>query len=165
MLPSMAATTGSLPTASRGFIVPQIKVQAGHNTDQLWPNHYAGLDNQCEPRYGDLVASTYSGPVINAHPVTFYRSTDEGNTWTMIPSGHLSAATAQTGCIFPGRQYNRMWRILGACSCQRCVDLHRWRTDYNQRFHRHLQCGQCVWTRLQPRNPLPLAGHRNATQC
>jgi len=54
------------------------------------------------PANGDLVASTYSGPVINAHSVTFYRSTDEGNTWTLIPSGHLSAATAQTGCIFPG---------------------------------------------------------------
>ena len=34
-----------------------------------------------------------------------------------------------------------MWRILGACSCQRCVDLHRWRTDYNQRFHCHLKWG------------------------
>lgn len=54
------------------------------------------------PANGDLIASIYSGPSINGNPVTFYRSSNEGNTWTAIPSGQLSAATAQTGCVFSG---------------------------------------------------------------
>ncbi len=54
------------------------------------------------PANGDLIASTYSGGTLNANPVTFYRSSDEGITWTVIPFGPLSAATAQTGCAFPG---------------------------------------------------------------
>jgi photosystem II stability/assembly factor-like uncharacterized protein len=54
------------------------------------------------PANGDLIASTFSGSAINANPVTFYRSTDEGNSWSAIPYGHLSAATAQTGCAFAG---------------------------------------------------------------
>jgi photosystem II stability/assembly factor-like uncharacterized protein len=37
---------------------------------------------------------------LNAHPVVFYRSTDEGNSWSLIPSGHLSAVPALTGCVF-----------------------------------------------------------------
>ena len=52
------------------------------------------------PSNGDLIASTFSGNALNANPVTFYRSSDEGNSWTAIPYGHLSAATAQTGCVF-----------------------------------------------------------------
>ena len=80
------------------------------STDQgaTWTQINSGLSTilgwtiNVNPANGDLIASTYSGTVINAHPVTFYRSTDEGNSWTAIHSGQLSAATAQTGCIFPG---------------------------------------------------------------
>jgi hypothetical protein len=49
---------------------------------------------------GDLIASTYTGGALNANPVEFFRSTDEGNSWTLIPSGHLSSVTALTGCAF-----------------------------------------------------------------
>ena len=52
------------------------------------------------PATGDLIASTFSGSSLNAHPVVFYRSSDEGNSWSVIPSGHLSAAPALTGCVF-----------------------------------------------------------------
>jgi hypothetical protein len=52
------------------------------------------------PANGDLIASTFSGSALNANPVEFYRSSDEGNSWTLIPYGHLSAVTALTGCIF-----------------------------------------------------------------
>lgn len=53
-----------------------------------------------DPGSGELIASIYSGSSLNANPVLFYRSSDEGNTWAAIPYGHLSAATAQTGCAF-----------------------------------------------------------------
>ena len=56
------------------------------------------------PANGDLIASIYSGSSLNANPVYFYRSADEGNTWTMIPSPLLSAATAETGCAFPSNR-------------------------------------------------------------
>jgi hypothetical protein len=52
------------------------------------------------PANGDLIASIVSGSVLNAHPVNFYRSSDEGNSWTLIPSVHLSSITALTGCVF-----------------------------------------------------------------
>jgi len=52
------------------------------------------------PANGDLIASTFSGSSLNAHPVVFYRSTDEGNSWSLISSGHLSAVPAMTGCVF-----------------------------------------------------------------
>jgi len=54
------------------------------------------------PTNGDLIASTYSGNSLNANPVNFYRSSNEGANWSLIPSVHLSAATAPTGCAFPG---------------------------------------------------------------
>ena len=80
------------------------------STDQgsTWTQINSGLATtlgwtiNVNPANGDLIASTYSGSAIGANPVTFYRSSDEGNTWIAIQSGHLSAATAQTGCIFPG---------------------------------------------------------------
>ena len=52
------------------------------------------------PTKGDLIASTFSGGALNANPVNFYLSTDEGNSWSLIPSGHLSSVTALTGCVF-----------------------------------------------------------------
>lgn len=48
---------------------------------------------------GDLIAAIFSGSALNANPVNFYRSSDEGNSWMLIPSGHLSAVPAQTGCV------------------------------------------------------------------
>jgi hypothetical protein len=53
-----------------------------------------------DPANNDLIASTFSGSALNANPVVFYRSSDEGNNWSAIPSGHLSASPALTGCIF-----------------------------------------------------------------
>jgi hypothetical protein len=78
------------------------------STDQgaTWTQINSGLATtigwtiNVNPANGDLIASTFSGPALNANPVTFYRSTDEGNTWTAIAYGHLSGATAQTGCAF-----------------------------------------------------------------
>jgi hypothetical protein len=78
------------------------------STDQgaNWTQTNSGLSTtlgwtiNVNPANGDLIASTFSGSSINANPVTFYRSTDEGNSWTAIPYGHLSGATAQTGCAF-----------------------------------------------------------------
>jgi len=52
------------------------------------------------PANGDLIASTFSGSSLNANPVKFYRSTNEGSSWTAIPSIGFSAATALTGCAF-----------------------------------------------------------------
>lgn len=52
------------------------------------------------PANGDLIASTFSGGILNANPVNFYLSTNEGNSWSLIPTGHLSAVTALTGCVF-----------------------------------------------------------------
>ena len=52
------------------------------------------------PVNGDLIASTFSGGALNANPVNFYLSTDEGSSWSVIPSGHLSSVTALTGCVF-----------------------------------------------------------------
>jgi hypothetical protein len=52
------------------------------------------------PANGDLIASTFDGGTLNANPVAFYRSTDEGNRWSLISSPHLSAVTALTGCVF-----------------------------------------------------------------
>jgi len=79
------------------------------STDQgaTWTRINSGLATtlgwtiDVNPANGDLIASLYSGPAIGANPVAFYRSSDEGNTWAVISSGFLSAATAQTGCIFP----------------------------------------------------------------
>src|SRR5258708_20870042 len=78
------------------------------STDQgaSWTQINSGLTTtlgwtiNVNPANGNLIASTYSGAALNANPVIFYRSTDEGNSWTVIPSGHLSAATATTGCAF-----------------------------------------------------------------
>jgi hypothetical protein len=80
------------------------------STDQgaTWTAINSGLSTtlgwtiNVNPANGDLIASTYSGGTLNAHPVTFYRSSDEGASWTVIPSSSLSAATAQTGCAFAG---------------------------------------------------------------
>lgn len=52
------------------------------------------------PGSGNLIAGIYSSGGLNLHPVIFYRSSDEGNTWTAIPSGALDAAPAHTGCVF-----------------------------------------------------------------
>ena len=79
------------------------------STDQgaTWTQINSGLTTtlgwtiNSDPASGALIASIYSGTVLNAHPVIFYRSTNEGNSWTAIPSGQLSAAAAQSGCVFP----------------------------------------------------------------
>lgn len=54
-----------------------------------------------DPANGDLIASIYSGPSLNANPVNFYRSANEGGSWTLISASPLSSATADTGCAFP----------------------------------------------------------------
>lgn len=80
------------------------------STDQgsTWTQINSGLATtlgwtiNVNPANGDLIASIYSGRAIGANPVAFYRSSNEGNTWVPIQSGQLSAASAQTGCIFPG---------------------------------------------------------------
>lgn len=54
-----------------------------------------------DPANGDLIASIYSGSSLNANPVNFYRSTNEGGSWTLISTVHFSSATADTGCVFP----------------------------------------------------------------
>ena len=79
------------------------------STDQgaTWMQINSGLRTtlgwtiQVDPANGDLIASTFSGSALNLHPVTFYRSTNEGGSWSVIPTGHLSAAAAETGCVFP----------------------------------------------------------------
>ena len=52
------------------------------------------------PNNGNLIAAIYSSGGANLHPVTFYRSSDEGTSWTAISSGTLSASPAWTGCAF-----------------------------------------------------------------
>jgi len=55
------------------------------------------------PSSGDLIAGIYSSGGPNLHPVQFYRSTDEGSSWTMIQSsisGVLDAYPAWSGCAF-----------------------------------------------------------------
>lgn len=52
------------------------------------------------PGSGDLVAGIFSSGGPNLHPVGFYRSTDEGSSWTSIQSGQLDQAPAITGCAF-----------------------------------------------------------------
>ena len=62
-----------------------------------------GWTIQVDPANGDLIANTCSCSAPNLNPVGFFRSSDEGNTWTQIPnpSGfHLSLNGAQTGCAF-----------------------------------------------------------------
>lgn len=55
------------------------------------------------PANGDLIASTFSMTLNNPNtPVNFYRSTNEGASWTPISTVHMSAATALTGCAFAG---------------------------------------------------------------
>ena len=84
---------------SRGFF---------RSTDQgaTWTPINSGLATtlgwtiNVNPANGDLIASIFSGSSLNANPVNFYRSSDEGNSWTLIPSGHLSAVGAVTGCVF-----------------------------------------------------------------
>ena len=78
------------------------------STDQgaTWTQINSGLPTtlgwtiNVNPANGDLIASTYTGGALNANPVEFFRSTDEGNSWRLIPSGHLSSVTALTGCVF-----------------------------------------------------------------
>ena len=96
-------------TSSNHWFIADRKQGFYRSTDQgaTWTQINSGLTTtlgwtiNVNPANGDLIASTYSGAALNAHPVIFYRSPDEGNTWSVIPSGPLSAATAQTGCIFP----------------------------------------------------------------
>ena len=55
------------------------------------------------PSSGDLIAGIFSSGGPNLYPAQFYRSTDEGNSWTMIQStlsGVLDASPAWTGCAF-----------------------------------------------------------------
>ena len=54
-----------------------------------------------DPANGDLIASIYSGSAAGANPVNFYRSGNEGGSWTLISTASLSSATADTGCAFP----------------------------------------------------------------
>ena len=67
-----------------------------------------GWTIQVDPANGDLIANTCSCNGMNVNPVGFFRSSDEGNTWTQIatPAGfHLSLAGAQTGCAFTNTNY------------------------------------------------------------
>jgi len=52
------------------------------------------------PSTGDLFAGIYSSGGPNLHPVGFYRSSDEGGTWTAIQAGTLDSSPAWTGCAF-----------------------------------------------------------------
>jgi hypothetical protein len=52
------------------------------------------------PSNGNLIAGIYSPGGPGLHPVVFYRSTDEGSSWTAIQSGPLDASPAWTGCAF-----------------------------------------------------------------
>ena len=78
------------------------------STDQgaTWTQINSGLPTtlgwtiNVDPVTNTLIASTYSAGGLNANPVEFFRSTNEGNSWTLIPSGHLSSVTALTGCVF-----------------------------------------------------------------
>ncbi len=52
---------------------------------------------------GNLIAGIYSSGGPNLHPVLFYRSSNEGSSWTVIQSsvsGILDASPAWTGCAF-----------------------------------------------------------------
>lgn len=79
------------------------------STDQgaTWTAINSGLPTKLgwtinvDPTNGDLIASTFSGSTVGANPVKFFRSSNEGSTWTAIPSVALSSATALTGCVFP----------------------------------------------------------------
>ena len=39
------------------------------------------------PGTGNLIAGIYSSGGVNLHPVSFYRSSDEGSSWTAIQAG------------------------------------------------------------------------------
>lgn len=52
------------------------------------------------PNSGALIAGIYSQPGIGVDPVLFYRSTNEGASWTLIPSVLLDKQPAWTGCAF-----------------------------------------------------------------
>jgi hypothetical protein len=52
------------------------------------------------PANGNLIAGIYSSGGTNLHPVIFYRSGDEGSTWTSIQAGTLDSSPAWTGCAF-----------------------------------------------------------------
>jgi uncharacterized protein YfiM (DUF2279 family) len=52
------------------------------------------------PSSGDLIASIYSAGGINVDPVLFYRSSNKGGSWSVIPSGLLDQYPAWTGCAF-----------------------------------------------------------------
>lgn len=59
-----------------------------------------GFSINVDPANGNLIASIYSSGALNAHPVTFYQSSNEGASWTAISSGQLSSSAALTGCAF-----------------------------------------------------------------
>ena len=52
------------------------------------------------PASGNLIAGIYSAGGPGLHPVVFYRSSNEGNSWSPISSGPLDASPAWTGCAF-----------------------------------------------------------------
>ena len=52
------------------------------------------------PGSGDLIAGIFSSGGPSLHPVGFYRSTNEGSSWTLIQSGPLDQSPALTGCAF-----------------------------------------------------------------
>ena len=56
------------------------------------------------PGSGDLIAGIYSSGGPKMHPVQFYRSSNEGSTWTMIQSSIsgvvLDSSPAWSGCAF-----------------------------------------------------------------
>ena len=98
-------------SSNHWFLADQIK-GFYRSTDQgaTWTPINTGISTNLawsinvNPANGDLIASTYSGNSPNANPVNFYRSSNEGTSWTLIPSVHLSSATAPTGCAFPGNK-------------------------------------------------------------
>lgn len=52
------------------------------------------------PNSGDLIAGIYSPGGVNVSPVLFYRSSNEGGSWSVIQSGILDRSPAWTGCAF-----------------------------------------------------------------
>ena len=68
------------------------------------PAPVQGWTIQVNPATGDLIANTINASYPSGGASHYYRSTDEGNTWTQVPEPtnfHNSWGSAQTGCLLP----------------------------------------------------------------